>query len=259
MLSFALIWYEYLRGRAEKGFYTKLALFLPEGAGNITAHRLKWLTGQSLNVVLLRFNVHGSAGEVDPNDLGNLDTRLRISNNPPNREPRSPRGFLSRFTVAESGLEELIRSNASVIDATLSNAPIYSQVLAFAGGDRDIVDLLALDTGGRLTILELKISEDIHLPIQALDYWMRINWHAQQGELDGYFTRSILRKKPPKLLLVAPAMSFHSSTTAILRHFSQEIDVERIGINSDWQEHLKVVMRLPGAELPKSHGRSEWA
>jgi hypothetical protein len=258
MISFALIWYEYVRARADSGIHTRMALFLPENAGNITSHRLRWLIGRSIQVLLLRFNAHGLAGEVDANDLGNLDTKLRITTDLPNRIP-PPRGSLHRLAVAESGLEQLIRSNVSAIDATLSTTPIYDQVLAFAGGDRDIVDLLAIDTAGRLSILELKISEDIHLPIQALDYWMRIKWHAASGELDAYFPRSLSRSTSPKLLLVAPAMSFHSTTASILGHFSPEIEVERIGVNSDWRDHLKVVMRLRGAELPKSHGRSEWA
>ena len=36
-------------------------------------------------------------------------------------------------------------------------------------------------------MLELKTTEDIHLPIQALDYWMRIARHADLHELDHLF------------------------------------------------------------------------
>jgi hypothetical protein len=48
-------------------------------------------------------------------------------------------------------------------------------------------------------------------------------------------------------------MSFHSTNEIVLGYFSPEIEVERVGINSDWQQHLRVVMRLNGAARPISH------
>ena len=60
--------------------------------------------------------------------------------------------------------------------------PIYGQVPAFAGGDRGILDLLAVDRTGRLVVIELKASADLHLPLQALDYWIRVKWHLDRGE-----------------------------------------------------------------------------
>ena len=37
-----------------------------------------------------------------------------------------------------------------------------------------MLDLLTLDRNARLVVLELKADEDLHLPLQALDYWMRV-------------------------------------------------------------------------------------
>ena len=37
-----------------------------------------------------------------------------------------------------------------------------------------MLDLLTLDRNGRLTVIELKADEDLHLPLQALDYWIRV-------------------------------------------------------------------------------------
>jgi len=141
------------------------------------------------------------------------------------------------------------------IDPTLHPAPVHGQVLSFAAGDRGLIDLLACSPDGRLAVLELKTSEDIHLPLQALDYWMRIAWHAQRDELSPLFPGVTLQNRSPKLLLIAPALAFHSSTAALLRYFSPEIEVERVGVNEDWRKDFRVVLRLRGGDLPISHER----
>ena len=51
---------------------------------------------------------------------------------------------------------------------------LYTQVPALSGGDRGLLDLLTLDRNGRLAVIELKADEDLHLPLQALDYWIRV-------------------------------------------------------------------------------------
>ena len=158
---------------------------------------------------------------------------------------------------SERWFESAIRSNLALVDPDLSPEPIHGQVISFAAGDRDLLDLLAVSSYGRLAILELKTAEDIHLPVQALDYWMRVAWHLERDELRHLFPGTILESRPPKLMLVAPAMAFHSSNATLLRYFSPEIEVERIGVNSDWQKSLRVVMRLKGADNPISHWSSE--
>src|ERR1035437_4737864 len=76
----------------------------------------------------------------------------------------------------EAWLESLARAQIETLDATLRRDPIYGQVPAFAAGERGILDLLAVDRAGRLTVVELKASADLHLPLQALDYWVRVKW-----------------------------------------------------------------------------------
>ena len=95
----------------------------------------------------------------------------------------------------EAWLESQVRTHLEAIDPTLLSAPVYGQVPALAGGDRGILDLLAAGRDGRLAVLELKASEDIQLPLQALDYWMRVRWHAERGEFPkkGYFPAIELR------------------------------------------------------------------
>ncbi|MBV9304126.1 MAG: hypothetical protein JOY62_11855 [Acidobacteriaceae bacterium] len=261
LLSSALIWHDYVHAHRRSGAQTSLGLFLPDTAGNLSAHRLKWLTGKPLEAYLYRFNSHGSAGEVDPQDLGNLQTRLSTQCKQERFECNAtglpPAARQSLIEAPERYLELSVRSNLSAIDARLLPDPVYSQVLTFAAGDRDLIDLLAVSLSGRLAVLELKASEDIHLPLQALDYWMRIRWHTQRGELQHLFPGISLEETLPQLLLVAPAMCFHPSNAIVLSYFTPAIDVERVGVNSDWRHNFKVVMRLKGAETPVSHRSSQ--
>jgi hypothetical protein len=94
-------------------------------------------------------------------------------------------------------------------------------------------------------VIELKASEDIHLPLQALDYWMRVKWHLDRREFStqGYFPGLELRNEPPRLLLVSPALSFHPSNEHVLRYLLPDIEVERIGVGLEWQKELKVMFR----------------
>lgn len=257
LLAFALIWFDYLRSRLPQGHRISLALFLPDGSGCFSAQRLRWLRNELLAARLFRFNSDGLAGEVDKEDLGNLDTRL--SPQPAFHRPGlakydSQAANFTRSHPPERSFELSVRQNIGILGPTLLSHPVYSQVLTFAGGDRDLIDLLAVSLDGRLTVLELKMSEDIHLPLQALDYWMRVKCHAERSELRGLFPFTPLRGESPKLILAAPAMSFHSTNATVLRYFSPEIEVERIGVTSDWQRQFKVTMRLKGADDPISHG-----
>ncbi len=152
----------------------------------------------------------------------------------------------------EKWLEAVVRSSITVVDATLRPKPVYAQVPAMAGSDRGILDLVAVDSGGRLAVVELKASEDLHLPLQGLDYWMRVKWHLDRGEFTrrGYFPGIVLEPAPPRLLLVSPAFDFHPSTETILRYFSPQVEVERVGVGAEWRRRLQVVMRARGAERP---------
>ena len=153
----------------------------------------------------------------------------------------------------EAWLESQARAQIKTLDASLRCDPIYGQVPAFAGGERGILDLLAVDHSGRLAVVELKASADLQLPLQALDYWIRVKWHLDRGEFtsSGYFPGIELRPEPPRLLLVCPALEFHPSSETILCYFAPSIAVERIGLAVEWRKGLKVMFRLTGAEPPR--------
>jgi hypothetical protein len=148
--------------------------------------------------------------------------------------------------VPERWLETLVLRRPECLDAQLDARFLYSQVPAFSAGDRGVMDLLGVTRQGRLVVIELKASEDIHLPIQALDYWLRVREHQQAGEFPrhGYFTTVELDPRPPLLWLVAPALRFHPAAEVLLQYLSPEIQVTRIGLNEAWRQGLQVTFRM---------------
>jgi hypothetical protein len=145
----------------------------------------------------------------------------------------------------EAWLESQIRKSLETLDATLLPDPVYEQAPHMGGGERGIVDLLAVDRSGRLAVIEIKVHEDIHLPLQALDYWMRVKWHVDRDEFarNGYFPGIALRPEAPRLLLVAPALDFHPTNESVLHFFSPEIAAERVGVGIEWREEVSVMFR----------------
>jgi hypothetical protein len=150
----------------------------------------------------------------------------------------------------ERWLESEASRDVTRLDARLDPAQVYAQVPAFAASDRGMIDLLAKTRDGRLAVLELKADEDIHLPLQGLDYWSRVKWHHQREEFQrfGYFvdgngTSIPLSNEPPLLLLVAPALHIHPATDTILRYVSPEVDWTLIAVDERWREEIKVVFR----------------
>ncbi|HVW86131.1 MAG TPA: hypothetical protein VHB50_15685 [Bryobacteraceae bacterium] len=152
----------------------------------------------------------------------------------------------------EGWLESQVRANPQAIDASLLPAPIYGQVPIFGGADRGVIDLLGIDHTGRLVVIELKITADPELPFQALDYWVRVREHLTAGDFErlGYFPGIRVVRESPRILLVAPALEFHSTSEIVLRFLQPGIDITRIGLAANWRRELRVMFRLRGAEQP---------
>lgn len=319
VLTFGLVWLDYLRARERAVNVEGLAVFLPAGRERTTCLRMRHLNPRAGHYTVFLQTGDGFEDPLDLSDYGNLDTHLDPCTRPlpdsmaqvagwireiasqsgvetvprgdgavslrvrglefarfhggvlmwglETRRPalasnlgeiaglareigrfRSPVGARQHPLYSrspEGWLESQVRSRIQDIDATLEPSPLYGQVPAFTGGERDVIDLLAVDGRGRLAVLELKASEDIHLPLQALDYWMRVRWHAARGELSaaGYFPGIELLAEPPRLLLVAPALGFHPANECVLRYFAPDIDVQRVGVGESWRESLKVMFR----------------
>jgi hypothetical protein len=150
----------------------------------------------------------------------------------------------------EAWLEYEILRAPGKMDPRLLPGSLYRQVLLAGGGEHGVADLLGVTREGRLVILELKASSDIHLPLQGLDYWIRVHWHHRRGELAGagYFPGVNLQPSAPELVLVAPALQFHPTAQQIVRYFSPEVRVSLVGLNEDWRRELQVVWRQSGWE-----------
>jgi hypothetical protein len=161
------------------------------------------------------------------------------------RHPYGPRHDRLFRMHPECWLESLVRADVSVIDERLETESVYSQVPAFSAADRAMIDVLTLTRDGRLAVLELKADEDIHLPLQGLDYWTRVHWHHGRGEFlkFGYFGGHVLSEDSPVLFLVAPALHVHPSTDTILGYISPEIEWAFVGIDQRWREDVRVVFR----------------
>lgn len=146
----------------------------------------------------------------------------------------------------ERWLESQVRAHLSEIDADLDASFVHTQALGSLSGERSAIDLLALDHSGRLNILELKASEDIHLPLQAFDYWLRVSHHLSSGDFrnSGYFPGQHLSSQAPRVFLVAPSLEYHPQTQAVLHFLPRNCQVVRIGLNADWRQRLDVVLRM---------------
>jgi len=166
------------------------------------------------------------------------------------RHPYGPRADRLFRMHPERWLESLVRADVSVIDERLETESVYSQVPAFSAADRAMIDVLTLTRDGRLAVVELKADEDIHLPLQGIDYWARVQWHHGRGEFlrFGYFGGRELAADSPLLFLVAPALHVHPSTDAILRYISPEIEWSFVGIDERWREEARVVFRKRSSE-----------
>jgi len=138
------------------------------------------------------------------------------------------------------------------LDDHLDAAHVYTQVPAFAAGDRGMLDLLSVTRDGRLAVIELKADEDLHLALQGLDYWVRVRWHLQQSDhatglpefqRHGYFGGVQISPLPPRLYLVAPALRIHPATEIVLKYFKPEVDWTLVAIDERWRDEVRVVFR----------------
>jgi hypothetical protein len=169
----------------------------------------------------------------------------------------------------ERWLESRLRGEIVELLPGLRGDLLYSQVPALSNGDRGLLDLLTLDRNGRLTVIELKADEDLHLPLQALDYWIRVralNQDRQPAagneggrplsafERQGHFAGAEVSPLAPRLLLAAPALRIHPANEPVLRYFSPQVEWELIALTEHWRRELKVVFRKRGGDSRNSSG-----
>ena len=320
VVTFGLIWLDYLRRREKAVSGWRLLLFVPLGSEREVVSRAACISPAAVACQIFAFDEKDRAGVIDFADAGNVESTLppcrrapspnvenqSFPDHPDVDRVESPDGSISlqirglefarvaggkltcgiskprragAETVAamageiarvrnpdaedrqhplyslnpEGWLESQVRAHPAMIDASLLSAPIYGQVPVFSGIERDVIDLLAIDHKGRLAVIELKATADLQLPFQALDYWLRVRKHLLAGDFErlGYFEGHIISRESPRILLVAPALEFHSTTETVLSALSPGIEVTRIGLAADWRSGLRVMFRLQGGEKPR--------
>lgn len=109
-----------------------------------------------------------------------------------------------------------------------------------------MIDLLGVTRRrGRLVVIELKASEDLHLPLQAVDYWLRVRRHLVEGDFRsyGYFPGVEFQSGPPLVWLVAPSRRFHPANEVLARYLVSDLQVSRIGLSESWRRGVRVVFR----------------
>ena len=167
----------------------------------------------------------------------------------------------------ERWLEGLVRAQITAVDAMLCAEPVYVQVGALAGAnDRGMLDLLAVTKRHRLAVLEVKTEEDLHMAMQGLDYWIRVQHHhlanvdASTGlgdlQRQGYFPATRLSSELPVLFLVAPALHIHSATELILRHLHPAVEWHLIALDERWRTRLQPVWRRRSGDREPPRERS---
>jgi len=319
VVTFGLIWLDYLRTREKAVSPWRLLLFVPLGCEREVVLRAACINPAAVACQVFAFDEKDRAGIIDFADAGNVESTLppcrrapspnvenqALPDHPDVDRVESPDGSVSlqirglEFarvaggkltcgiwkqrragveTVAamageiarvrnpnaqdrqhplyslhpEGWLESQVRAHPATIDASLLFAPLYGQVPVFSGVERDVIDLLGIDHTGRLAVIELKATADLQLPFQAVDYWLRVRKHLLAGDFErfGYFEGHVISRESPRILLVAPALEFHSTTETVLSALSPEIEVTRIGLAADWRSGLRVMFRLQGGEKP---------
>ena len=161
----------------------------------------------------------------------------------------------------ERWLESEFRKGLANLLPIVRGDAVYSQVPALSCGDRGMLDLLAVDRNGRLCVIELKADEDLQLPMQALDYWIRVralNADRQRTprgdrllsafERQGYFPGTEVSDLLPRLILAAPALRIHPANQPVLRYFSPEVDWELLALGEHWRTELKIIFRKSSSD-----------
>jgi hypothetical protein len=240
-LTYGLIWLDYLR---QNGHVNGLALFVPPDAIPAMSIRLALLNDTLAKFRLFAWDTEtGACSEADCADNGNVQTHLDLP------------GFPAPRLTPESLLESSIHHQITHLDPTLLPRPVYRQLAGTAGRQEGILDLLAIDREHRLALIELKASPSIHLPVQALDYFIRTRWQLERGEFEraGLFPDTPIARQAPRVLLAAPALAFHPSNDTVLSFFHPDIAIERIGLASDsWASTPRVLFR----DTPQTAGQS---
>jgi hypothetical protein len=147
--------------------------------------------------------------------------------------------------VLPAGTSALTRERRAHLHSGAAKWQLYGFDERHDSSERAMLDVLTATHQNRLAEVELKADEDIHLPLQGLDYWSRVQWHHARGEFQmfGYFPGRELASDDPLLFLVAPTLHIHPATDTVLRYFAPGIEWILVGIDERWRDGVRVIFR----------------
>ncbi len=216
-------------------------------SGNFTSLRVRGLEVARVEGQInsqIYFGLEGSYRKLDEESPGEFRRFLKNVLEVRNARSRNKSHQFYRLQ-SERWLESLLLRDVTRIDTELVPECVYPQVPAFSAMDRGIIDILGVTRRGRLAVIELKVHEEINLPVQGLDYWLRVKWLQERGQFQerGYFHGVELSHAPPLLFLVCPAFRFHSTTERVIRYLDPSIEIIQVGLNDQWREGIQVLFR----------------
>ena len=191
----------------------------------------------------IRFGIEGGRRKLEPSNRHELDDLVAKLKAQRKHCPADRNDLLYRLRP-ERWLESILRRNITALDPAMDPRFVYSQVPTYRGEQRTFIDLLGITRSGRLVVIELKVDEEIELPFQGLDYWLRVNWHRVRGDFQkrGYFQDITIADATPLLYLVAPVFRFHGALKLIASAISKRVPVYRYGINEGWRSGVRVLL-----------------
>lgn len=147
--------------------------------------------------------------------------------------------------LPEAWLMAQARRHIDIIDTELQADYLYAQVPAIKQHSGGYIDLLGIRADGQLVVLELKVSEEVSLPFQGLDYWLRVEWYRKRGDFTkrGYFTGIKIKDSPAWVYLVSPQLRFHKDFTLLTEFIDQRVPLYKVAINDQWRKGLKLYER----------------
>jgi hypothetical protein len=142
----------------------------------------------------------------------------------------------------ESWLESVLRREIRSLDASLDDRFVYSQIPAWRADERSVIDLLTVNHEGRLVVIEIKTAEDPQLPLQGLDYWLRVEQARLRGEFEkrGMFAGIGIADRPALLYLIAPRLRFHRTFATVARCLAPQLEAYQLGVNANWRAGVRV-------------------
>jgi hypothetical protein len=234
------------------GDYLNHVDIIPTSAANALSLRVQGLEVARIEGLLaprVFFGLEGSVRRFNPKNR--LELIEFLSSVLEYRRPGSHDKGHELFRLqSERWLEALLVRDITRVDPALRQEFVYPQVPAFTGQDRGVIDILSVTASGLLAVIELKLDEDINLPLQGLDYWLRVHWLQQSGAFhkSGYFPGVQLSNEPPLLYLVSPAFRFHSTSDRLIRYVSPSIEIIKVGVNQQWRSKVDILFRKDARE-----------